>query len=155
WLRLRVIRSRIASWTRSCAGRRQIIRTSAGGAKATRNASALAIPSAELINARTEYDWLVAAAAKSVIVSSAAAKARIRIRRRATAGWPRPARQSRVAATEDSTVQWTKKPTRYAMNQPGRGCPGSGKWGSANVQTIIATVISPSALSDLEVALLQ
>ena len=62
---------------------------------------------------------------------------------------------ARVAATEESTVQWTKKPTRYAMNQPGRGCPGSGKWGSANVQTIIATVISPSALSNLEVALLK
>ena len=41
------------------------------------------------------------------------------------------------------------------MNQPDRGSPGSGKCGSANVQTIIATVIKPSALSNLEVALLK
>ena len=38
------------------------------------------------------------------------------------------------------------------MNDQGRGCPGSGKCGSAKVQTIIATVMRPSALSSLEVA---
>src|SRR6185312_9242118 len=134
---------------------RQTMRTTPGGANATRNENALTMARTELIRARPEYVWLVAAAKKSAIVRSAAANARIRIRRRATAGWPRPARQSRVAATEESTVQWIRKPTRYAMNRPDRGSPGSGKCGRAKVQTIIATVISPSALSSLEVALLK
>src|SRR6266566_7034136 len=96
------------------------MRTTAGGASATRNPSALAIPSAELASARVEYDRLVAAAANSAIVNRAAARARIRIRRRATAGCPRPARQRRVAATDESTVQWIRKPARYATNHQGR-----------------------------------
>ena len=60
----------------------------------------------------TEYDWLVAAAAKSAIVKSAAERARRRMRFRATLGCPRPARQSLVAATLDRTVQWIRKATR-------------------------------------------
>src|SRR5205809_513076 len=82
-VRLSVIRSRIASWTRAWAGRRQRIRTIVGGASASRNASALAIPSAELASERAEYDWLVAAAANNAIVSRPAANARRRIRGRA------------------------------------------------------------------------
>ena len=51
----------------------------------------------------------------SATVSAAAAKPSIRIRFAATDGSDRPARQSRLVTTIESSVQWMKKTTTYAV----------------------------------------
>src|SRR6185437_5296343 len=98
-------------------------------------------------SAGTELFRLVRAAANNATVRRADATASSRIRRFATLGWLRPARQSRVEATAESTVQWIRKAIRERTIPVERGSPGPGNRGIAKVHTIIATVIRPSARS--------
>ena len=60
-----------------------------------------------------------------------------------------PARQSRRAETIDSTAQWIMKTTMYATKTLGRGSPGCGMRGSANVQTMRMAVSEKSAFAKL------
>ena len=86
-------------------------------------------------------------ASSSATMSPAEAIASSCIRRRATVGCARPARQSRRAETIESTVQWTMKTTTYAMKNAGRGSPGCGIRGSANVQRTRIAVSEKSAFA--------
>src|SRR5207248_5698886 len=107
----------------------------AGGAKPSRKAATLTVASAPEASERAESWFVVRIESRSARVIRALAVARKRIRRLATVGWPRPACQRLVAATAESTVQWTKKTATNAWKTALRGSPDCGIEGSANVQT--------------------
>ena len=75
-------------------------------------------------------------------VSDAAANASRRMRPLATPGWPRPARQRRTVTTTESSDQWMRKRTTYAVNHHGRASPVAGKRGNANVPIESTIVIA-------------
>ena len=69
------------------------------------------------------------------------------MRRRATVGCARPARQRLHAETIESTVQWMKKTMTKAWNARVAVSPGCGIVGSANVQTTRIALSEKSAFA--------
>jgi len=104
-------------------------------------------PSAPDASESAEY-WSDAKTRNSrATMRPADAIARRCIRRRATVGWAVPASQSRRADTIESTDQWIMKTTMKAIRKPGRGSPGWGIRGSANVQRMRIAVSEKSAFA--------
>jgi len=108
-----------------------------------RNVSALSVASRVIVNSRAEPSGGFEAASRRAAVIAAEAKLRRRMRRRATLGWPLPARHSRYVTTTVSTVQCTMKAAMYAENSAVQGSSSTGKCTGMNVQSRTTMVIPP------------
>jgi hypothetical protein len=105
-------RSGIASRQRSPSSRRQMKRTMLGGESPSGKANALPRIKPEVASSTLALASASPPASRSAIAISSAAMLSIRIRCRATLGWPRPARQRATATRTESTVQSTRSAIR-------------------------------------------
>ena len=101
----------IASCMRVCSGRRQSRRRLAGGAKPSRNATPLNVPSSATASEPSDPSSPTARDKTSAAVSTVDANASICILLRATDASSRPARQRRMATMLSSNDQCTRKAT--------------------------------------------